>query len=225
VAVAFDAASSASSLAQPASLTVSHTCTGANGYLLAIVGLTSGALGNVTSVTYNGVSMGTALWNATVGGIRCAGFGLKNPATGAHNLVANVSGANDGFSLQGVSFNGVDQTTPAGTPNSASNGVSSTATVNIASAAGELVVDGLATGALGTITIGGGQTLRDSILVTGEHSGRSSEEAGAASVTMSWTWATGATSWAMGGVSLKPAAAGGQVPYQPNYQRAPLLAH
>jgi hypothetical protein len=169
--------------------------------------------------------MGTALWNATVGGIRCVAFGLKAPATGAHNIVATITSANDGVSAMGVSFTGVDQTTPTGTANTATNGSASTATVNITSAAGELVVDGLAVGATGTVTVGAGQTQRNSVVVVGEHSGKSSEEAGAASVTMSWSWATGAVSYAMGGVSLKPAAAGGQVPYQPHYQLAPLLAH
>lgn len=208
MAVAFDAAGGTTSLLQPASITWAHTVTGASTYLVVCVGLTAGVIGDVTGVTYNGVAMSN-LWNRQpVGfGIRGTGWGLKNPSVGTNNVVASISGANDGITGTSASYTGVDQTTPTGTAASAENAsTGTTATVDVTSASGELVVGGVVIGNVATaITIGAGQTQRASqdLIPNGEHRNIISDEAGAASVTHSWTW-TGATDWTIGAVSLKP---------------------
>jgi hypothetical protein len=163
--------------------------------------------------------MGTALWNIqpTGHGLRGIGFGLKNPATGAHNIVGTISGANDGVTVTAVSYTGVDQTTPIGTVVTADSGAgtSASASITVSSAAGELVLGGIIIGNAATsITIGAGQTQRSAanlIVSNGEHDNRIDEEAGAASVTHSWTW-TGNTDWVLGGFPLKPVATATKAP-------------
>jgi len=212
MAIAFDAQVSKTDLTQPSSVTQSHTVTGSNTYLFVHWGLTAGTVGNVTACTYNGVSMGTALWSIqpTGHGLRSVGFGLKGAATGAHNVVGTISGANDGVTVTIVSYTGVDQTTPIGTVVTANSGAgtSASASITVSSATGELVLGGVIIGNAATsITIGAGQTQRSAanlIVSNGEHDNRADEEAGAASVTHSWTW-TGATDWVLGGFPLKPA--------------------
>jgi len=214
MAIAFDASSTKTDLTQPSSVTSAHTVTGANTYLIVEVGLTSGAIGNVTGVTYNGVAM-TSLNNVNpVGhGLRGTFWGLKNPATGTHNIVASISGANDGVTVTGSSYTGVDQTTPIGVVAAADSGAgtSASASISVASAVGDVVVGGIIIGNAATsITIGAGQTQRAAanlIVSNGEHDNRISDEPGAAGTTThSWTW-TGATDWTIAGVALKPAGA------------------
>src|SRR5512136_2166382 len=111
----------------------------------------------------------------------------------------------------GISYTGVDQTTPFGAAATAiGNGTAPT--VTLSSAVGELVVDtaGIRQNTTGnqTLTAGSGQTQRyNDVSGTASNSnvrGAGSEKAGAASVTMSWTAAsTGA--WAIVAAPLKPA--------------------
>jgi len=228
MALAFDAQSSKTDLTQPSSITNAHTVTGSNPYLFVHFGLTAGTIGNVTACTYNGVSMGTGLWNIqpTGHGLRGIAFGLKGPATGAHNIVGTITGANDGVTVTAVSYTGVDQTTPIGTAvtNNSGAGTSATATVTVSSAAAELILGGIIIGNAATsITIGGGQTQRSAanlIVSNGEHDNRIDEEAGAASVIHSWSW-TGATDWVLGAFALKPVASTTTAP--PPYQKTRMM--
>lgn len=195
------------------SLTFSHTCTGSELLLIVGVAVISGSASDVTSVTYNGVAM-TAIpsWNQVSGGGSCRskGYYLIAPATGAHNVVITVSPAVNIIAAGATSFTGADQTTPLGTANTATAD-NATATVDIASATGEIVIDCVAT-LRSTITVGASQTSRweqENIFST--FSGGGSTEPGATTVTMSWTLgASGdSDSWAIGGVSVKPSAGGG----------------
>ena len=119
--------------------------------------------------------------------------------------------ANTAFAAGAVSYTGVNQTTPLGT--AASNkGKSTTASVSVSSAAGELVVDAVGRRSDVTsnpISPGAGQTQRwnthtGANSATNGATGGASEKAGAATVPMSWTW-SGSIEWAIAGVSLKPA--------------------
>jgi hypothetical protein len=162
----------------------------------------------VTGVTYNGASL-TKIWDQLSGtnNERHTGWYKVAPDTGAHDIVVTYSAVEDEMIVGGMSFNGVDQSTPVGTANS-NTGTTATSTVNVTSAAGDLVVDGTYTGR-STITVGAGQTSRwEEENVGGNFSGGGSEEAGAASVTMSWALGAGgfADRWVCGGVPLKPAA-------------------
>lgn len=110
MAIAFDATSS-STFTSTNSKTVSHTCTGANGYLIAFVMREGGV--TVSSITYGGVAM-SLISSVNLGADAnkgCYAYGLVNPASGANNISVTFSGtAYNG--IQGVSYSGVNQTSP-----------------------------------------------------------------------------------------------------------------
>jgi hypothetical protein len=139
--VAVDATSTGSGN-NVSSVTVSHTTTSASDRLL-LVGVSMDSTGGrtVTSVTYGGQSL--TLVGAQAGGanpVRVEIWRLINPASGTANVVVNLSGSTDGVSVGATTFTGVDQTTPLGTFASAI-GTNNSPTVNVTSAAGELVYD------------------------------------------------------------------------------------
>lgn len=135
---------------------------------------------------------------------------IVNPSAVTANVVVTMNSAT-ALSFGCVAFSDVDQTTPHGTP--AEDGArTNTSSVTVTSATGEVVVDvtSIRVGTTG-ITEGAGQTNRvdrQSAAGVGNVTLGMSTEAGAASVTMSWTVddATVKT-WAVVAVSLKGAAA------------------
>lgn len=226
MAVAFDAASSAKGTLV-SSLSWSHTCAGSDRLLW--VGAGNGAFSPslTTSVTYNGVSM-TEIDDTIQGFAHLSCHRLTAPATGAHTVAVTYAGVNDEAIAGAVSYTGVDQTTPVGTFAGAGS-ASTTPSVNVSSASGELVVDAVyASVAISgnTLTVGSGQTARvdDEDAGSGFGALGMSEEAGAATVTMSWTLGSNAD-WRIGGIPLKPAAEAAlnyTTPAPPN-QRRPFL--
>jgi hypothetical protein len=203
--VAVDAAASAS-ISSGSSLSWSHTASGTN--RLVIVGV-SWVFNNtgfpppaITSITYGGTAM-ILIGSRIQDDHEVAQYQLINPPTGAQTVSVTFASAISGAVGGSISFTGVNQTTPTGTF-AAANGKSSTPSVTVASAAGEIVIDTIEfdSGAT-TLTVGAGQTQRWS-----RHPynwGAGSTEAGAASVTMSWT-PNASDNWAIGAVSVKPAA-------------------
>lgn len=101
--------------------------------------------GKSVSVTCDGVAM-TELGTLVHSNGSNAGFvqmfGVAGLATGAHTIAASVTGyQTDDFVIMGsVSFTGVDQTTPFGTPQTHS-GSGSSFSVAVSSATGDMVVD------------------------------------------------------------------------------------
>lgn len=101
------------------SWTHSHTTSGTDRYLFASIHERNEGEDRITSVTYNGTSM-TRI-------IRLAGqfdavylYGLVNPDTGTHNVVANISPTNNvGGNIITGSYTGVDQSSPLGASGSA----------------------------------------------------------------------------------------------------------
>lgn len=131
---------------------------------------------------------------------------IINPPTGASNIVMTLSAPASGYG--GVtSYTGVDQTTPI-RAFSGATGTTSPATTACASAVGDMVVDAVQYEGSGTPpSVGADQTSR----WTGDQGGwfvAGSTEAGAASVTMSWTLTT-PTDYAIKAASLQAAAAAG----------------
>jgi hypothetical protein len=205
MAITFDIAASdqgTSGTVETVSITIANN---ANRFLFVGVGLSASTPGTVSGITFNGSPL-TPIWEVFNGGNhRCEGWYIKAPDAGTHDIQVTFSGAADEWAIGGVSLYGVDQTTPIGTPAEASDDASSTATVNVGSADGELVVDcvyGLAT----AIAAGANQDTRWEEENIGGNSGGSSTEPGQTTVTMSWT--TFSDEWAIGAVSVKPAAAG-----------------
>ena len=192
MAIAFDAGSQGDS-GSATSLTVSHTCTGSDRILLVSVGTWDGVgVPVVPTVTYNAVSMtqvATLLFGSS-GDQRLTMFRLVAPATGANNIVVSASSASD-IVMAATSYTGVDQTTPLGTPGTDTSPSDTEVTQALTSETGDLVIDCVAWYNQ-SITVGSGQTAR----VTNDNgasldSVAMSDEAGATSVTMSWSWTTG----------------------------------
>lgn len=132
---------------------------------------------------------------------------LVNPPVATANITITLgSGSFKNLVGGAVSYFGVDQTTPLGTP-AVATGTVATASVTVASAAGELVVDAVtANGNASTLSSGPGQTQRYNTRTgTGSNNvlGAGSTESGATSTTMSWTLGS-ARSWSIIAVPIKP---------------------
>lgn len=109
-AIAFSA-SSTGWVAAATSLTYSHTNAGSDRALAVGIYHFNGS-GNVSGVTYNGVSMtqlGTVVADGSGGDVYL--YGIANPATGANNIVISESASMQIFATS-VSYTGVDQSTP-----------------------------------------------------------------------------------------------------------------
>lgn len=213
-AVAFDAVGSGSNT-NASSLTFSITIVSAtNGLVTVGCGLgVANTNDTITGVTFAGSAMTKATSrhcnDATCGEMSLWYF--KNTSlTGAQTIVASRSGTpdpTDAIECGAVSFTGVDQTTPIGTPvNAVGNSTAPSVAVND-SVAGDLVVDALATGSFVTSS---GQTNRWLINVnagTCGGNGAGSTATGGGTVTMSYTVTS--DFWAIGAVSVKQVSAGG----------------
>lgn len=201
MAIAFDAASEAGTPAYATSLSWSHTCTGDNRIL--IVGLSFFLTVTDVAVTYNGVAM-TLVDNAVGGnGGKPWMFRLVAPATGSNTIAASWT-TSSSCAGGGMSFTGVSQSAPLGTA-AKNTGASTTPTVDVTSASGELVVDVVSNAnAGGAPSVGADQTERYNQLGSGTNNvyGAGSHEAGAATTTMSWTIVS--TNWGIVAVPLKP---------------------
>ena len=208
--LAISVGSSSSGQSTTTSVSFSHTvAAGQDGVLIVNIAYKS-KNASVTSVTYDGSAL-TLLGNSTFSGgdsTRAELWILKLPSAGTANVVINMSAASE-FVAGATNFFGVDQTTPTG---SVSGTAASTATpsVVVTSAAGELVVDTVAKRADSGGTVGANQTQLFQRSTGGGGSnqqGASSWEAGAASVTMSWSM-SGSGESAIAAVALKPAVSG-----------------
>ena len=214
MAIAYDATSGVAT-GWTTSDSFSHTCTGSDRLLLVWVFFDRGnGTYTVSSATYNGVSLSqvTTFGN---GAQYVELWRLVAPATGANTLALsyNNAGPTAKVAVRAVSYTGVDGTTPLGSLSSAT-GTSKTPTVTLSSASGELVADFVSPYSAGIdLTVGSGQTSRAEVdnASSGFVCYGVSDEAGAASVTMSWSWTSANDSWFIGAIPIKPtgAAAGG----------------
>lgn len=202
-ALAFDATSTANT-ASATSVTFAHTTTGSDRVLIVGASWRDGfPLAVCTGITYNGVAM-TALGDHKSGTLGICMYALVAPATGANNVVITMDNAPNRLVGGAVSFTGANQSTPTGTYAEA-DGASTVPSVDVSSATGEIVVDTLAFGDA-SATVGSGQTQRWQVNDADDfYTGAGSTEAGATTVTMSWS--TGFGTWVIGGVSVKEAAA------------------
>ncbi len=189
-------------------INVTHTISGSDRYVFVQV-VHSNSYPSITSVVWDpGVAnealsvISTATEAANV---RTVVYGLKNPTAKTATMRVIVSaGDSSGTFVAVSSYTGVHQTTPLGTPATATGGTGTNPTVTVTAATNDLVVDFMGTKEtpLGSKTAGAGQTkIWDGY--SNQSIGAGSTEAGAASVTMSWTGTT--EEWTMVGVALKPA--------------------
>lgn len=210
MAVAYDAQSKSETSAAGSSLSWSHTCTGSNLILVVGVARRGGTSSVVSGITFNSVALTNVTANHPSNAIGVELWRLLAPDTGAHTIEITMSSSASIIEGFGVSYTGVHQSSPTGTPADI-DGNSSAPSVDVTSAAGELVVDVVgikATDATETLTAGASQTSR------GEEGssdggtiymyGGMSEEAGAGTVTMSWDASPASDVWVISGVALKP---------------------
>ena len=184
--------------------TWSHTCTGAERAIIVGVSFNVADGKTITGVTYAGTAL-TFVGGVTSVNWRTEQWKLSNPASGANNVVVTFSGTATNYSVSGaVSFTGAHQTTASLTGTQATaSGTTADPSVAVSSATGEIVVDTMAwEGEVATYTVGAGQTQRWNAAAVNVVEGAASTEAGAGSVTMSWTG--GAARWALAGVGVKP---------------------
>ena len=189
-------------------ISTTHTAGGSDRALYVGGGAVDAAPNLVSSGTYDGVAMTERADAVFATFYTHFGLTLVNPATGAKTVTVNYAGTNDDSSMAIVSANGVDQTTPFGTPNSAT-GNSASPSISIVSAVDDLVVANLIFVGGGTATHGTDQTERTSNtnVAAGEFGHYTTTKAGAATST---TMSHGITSanWAMNGIAFKAAAGG-----------------
>lgn len=196
------------------SYTVSSvTVTGSNPYAVVGIGLRTNA-GDITGVTFNGVAMtelGTV--NRAASTMTNWLFGLAGATSGDVVISGDTSLAAEVI----VSiYSGVAQTGSTGTVATA-DGSGQTPSVVVSSAVDEMVVDMSGWNAGGQSTAGADQTERKESPASGDGISMniaSSDEAGAASTTMSWSIANAGGAWITIGVPLKPFVATGAVKRQ-----------
>ncbi|MBK7764284.1 MAG: hypothetical protein IPI46_13225 [Bacteroidetes bacterium] len=204
--VAANTSSASSANPNSTTFTLSHTVgTGSNRLLM--VGI-SQKNKTITGVTYGGTAMTLLDERITGTNARIHVYYMIAPPSGTADVVVTLSANPDkGIIVGATTFTGVNQAGGASTfgtwvENNLNN---NTATIAATSATGELVY-GVVAYRNTNMTLGAGQTSLWNIASGGEMRGGASTEPGAASVTMSWTGAS-SQDWAIGAVSIKPAAA------------------
>ncbi len=202
--VTFDAATSAQAL-NASQLSLAHTSSGLDRAVFAGVGTSASSPNTISGVTYGGVSM-TQQWSLfytlpSVGFWRNGGYTLAGQSTGSQTVTVTLAGANDELALGVVSMNGVDGTTPVGTPATAT-GFSSNPSVTVSGVGvDDLVVDMLYMERT-SLTVGADQTVRNTQDVNG-NGFRQSTQPGTAGGVMSWSSSLDGN-WGLGAIAFKP---------------------
>jgi hypothetical protein len=205
--VAFNAVSSTSA-SNVSSVTFTHTPSGSPSAIG--VGVAKWPNTSISGITYGGVPLVHAVTSSTGGGGDVAAiWGLANPPTGAQSVIVNFSAGGQYPTVGCVSVVGSDTTTcfTLGHTGSAT-GTSTTPTVSITSAAGELVLSVVSQDPdTGVLTAGGTATNRWSVIYGGAR-GQGATEDGTTSHTASFS--TGVSQpWCIVAAAFKEAAAGG----------------
>lgn len=213
-AVTFDAATDASIGTGVATLSVVHAVGGgcSNPILLATAYNSDSTLAALSSFTTTAGAL-TEIGSRDLGDAAHAlRFYYRVGATGSQTVTVTYAATQSRILLSARSYCGVDSGTPIGTPASGT-GFDNPISRTVTSASGELVVDAVGDRAdLGdTLAVGAGQTQRSNFIadISGVGIMAGSDEAGAGTVTMSWTASPSGQYWAMIGVALKPVAGGG----------------
>lgn len=168
------------------SLTWSHTVSGTNKLLIVTCAADGGT---VTGVTYGGVALTKSDAISSTSLTRSEIWYLLNPASGTANIVWSHS-SNEGLVGCGISFNGVNQTTPLGTAVTGA-ATATSSTLSPTAADGDMVVDVISTNG-DAVTTGIGQTQRYNVGASGFVAGATStelEECPGTATNMSWTFA------------------------------------
>ncbi len=208
--VTFDAVTAAQEASGDNILSLSHTSTGSNRAVCATNGNSVSTGVASTSMTYDGTGMAEQWDNAPFGTFfGHAGYSLAGQSTGAQTVTSTLASTVDEHVLGVISMKGVDQSTPIGTPNSATgSGASATVTVTGTTSDG-LVVSGMFSGWNGA-TAGANETERWEEIVSSAVTGAGNTQAGSDGGVMTHDRvSTGfASDWGIGAVEFKAAAGG-----------------
>lgn len=150
--------------------------------------------GTISSVTGGGnaATSDTSRTNASNGSVKSSRYKITGITTGNLAYVANFVG--DPFVIAAILvrvYSDLHQTTPVSASAAADGDSAGPATVNVSSASGQLVVDSVFVGNA-SITVGASQSVEDATQELDNWGGTDfssggSAEAGAGTVTMSWT--------------------------------------
>jgi hypothetical protein len=193
------------------SISFSHTCTGSDLAAIAAISYRKNVDTFIDDVLYNSVSFTAVPGGSTNdGGIYyTALLYLVAPTTGTNTFDVVFGGSavfDAGVAI--LTLTGVDQSAPLGTA-AIANGDSTTPSVTVSAATGDLIIDSLCIEHAGTLSVGAGQTSRvNNVAAAGFIKNAVSTEPGATSVTMSWSDTVGGQ-WALAAVPIKPKAAAG----------------
>jgi uncharacterized repeat protein (TIGR01451 family) len=205
--IAQDNISTINSNGSTTSMSWFHTTSGSNRILIVGVSYSAGSI-TTTTVTYGVTSLTRiGVQSATLNQNRTELWYMVAPPTGSNAVAVTVSPARQ-MAACAISYTGVNQSTSLNTFASAA-GQSKTPSVNVPSAAGELVIDTVsANGDAQFLSVNAGQTqrwtLQTGTLASNVRSGGSTEPGASSPVNMSWTLGQ-STYWSIGAVSLKPA--------------------
>lgn len=158
----------------------------------------------ISSVTWNGAAM-TQIGTVVRGSSTIYVYRILAPPTSASDVVITFSGATPSGPYLVTSYNGVDQTTPV-SGFVTNTGSGTTPTVDVSSAADNLVLDAMDVANV-ISSVGADQTAEFIDTAGGSDRFGGSREAGASTVTMSWTVSSGA--WSILAFSLNNASGGG----------------
>ncbi len=194
--------------AMPSSLTTSRTqIVGVDSLLLVIVGTENDPTHD--SVTFNAVGLTKIIESLRAGQRRTSIWRLINPPVVTANIVCTLGGPGD-IGMIAHSWQGVHQTTPvnasAANDNAPPPDANGNPTTTVASASGEVAIDGWGHDNDGTNPVAGaGQTELADLQIVGDFRMASSSKAGAApNVTLDWTMS--ANDWASVAISLNSSA-------------------
>lgn len=228
MAVAYDNASTAENAGASTSVTFSHTCSGSDRGLLVGVETYDGSVPGTVTATYAGVSMAAEV--STIHGLsddeRLSVLRLEAPASGANNVVATSSDSGDVVAAA-VSVTGCHQTDMTRTStSSAPDAVTAVSNTLASGNANELAVDFIGIYASSaTFAASSPSTGRiNNNNTTAMQSIGAATQAGAASVTMEWTINIAKSPGHALIIVAEAAAPPATVPYNPHYQRSPILA-
>ncbi|MDP4549221.1 VCBS domain-containing protein, partial [Marinobacter sp. MDS2] len=183
---------------------VSHTTSGSDRLMTIVVTLNHRlATDSVDSITY-GSQSATFVGAEKNGDSRIEIWTLVAPDVGTNNVDVTFSGNSDGAAVGVTTFTGVDQANPI-TARQFNSGISGTAAITVASAAGELVYGGVSVDDPTDYNLiaGAGAGQENNWDAYGyEINAGGSTKAGAPSVDMAWSWA-GADNWTAFALSIK----------------------
>lgn len=212
MAVAFDAKGTVKDVVVSSLTDTSLTIgTGGSNYALVVYVCSQSTIGAPTyTVTWNGVTVplvGTPTWVAASSG-GTALFCLAGPATGNHTLSVSTSVHVAGeLHVIAASFTGVDQTTPAQNPASATGQTNTTATISVTSATGNIATAIFAQDQQPNNSTNGTNIVLNNV---GPGMGCAANYiAGSATATLTATAGGSATDWTISAMDLLAASGGG----------------